>query len=114
MAEVLNIPLASTRSVRNATNESVHRTMNEQRERDAGYRDTQMKCECECFRAECGSNFQITIDAYETVRASGRTFIVAPGHQSGEEPILSATPTYLVIAKVGEQGSIAEMLNPRH
>jgi hypothetical protein len=100
--------------MRNATNESVHRTMNEQRKRDARDRDKQMKCECECFRVECGSNFKITLDAYEAVRASGRTFIVAPGHQSGDEPILSATPTYLVIAKLGEQGSIAELLNPRH
>ncbi|MCW2965270.1 MAG: hypothetical protein JWO17_2522 [Actinomycetia bacterium] len=100
--------------MRNATNESVHRTMNEQRERDAGDPDTQMKCECECFRVECGNSFQITIDAYETVRASGRTFVVAPGHQTVDEPILSTTPAYLVIAKLGEQGNIAELLNPRH
>jgi hypothetical protein len=87
--------------------------MNEQRARDAGDRDTQMKCECECFRVECGSNFQITIDAYESVRASGRTFVVTPGHEGDDEPILSATATYLVIAKTGEQGRIADMLDPR-
>jgi hypothetical protein len=60
--------------------------MNEKRERDAAHEDTQMKCECECFRGECASNFQITLDAYETVRANGRSFIVAPGHQSNDDP----------------------------
>jgi hypothetical protein len=87
--------------------------MNEKRERDAAHEDTQMKCECECFRGECASNFQITLDAYETVRANGRSFIVAPGHQSNDEPILSTTPTYLVIAKTGEQARVADMLDPR-
>ena len=87
--------------------------MNERQERKAASDDTLMKCECECFRVECASNFQITLDAYETVRANGRSFVVAPGHQSHDEPILSTTPTYLVIAKIGEQGRIAERLDPR-
>jgi hypothetical protein len=87
--------------------------MNERQERRAASDDTSMKCECECYRIECASNFRITLDAYEAVRASGRSFVVAPGHQTDAEPILSTTPTYLVIAKIGEQGRIAETLDPR-
>jgi hypothetical protein len=72
-----------------------------------------MKCECECHRVECGNSFQITIDAYEAVRTDGRRFIVTPGHQSGDELIISTTIAYFVIEKVGDQGRTAEELNPR-
>jgi hypothetical protein len=87
--------------------------MNERTEGRARHGDISMRCECECFRVECASNFEIALDAYEAVRANGRNFVVAPGHQSAEEPILSATATYLVITKIGEQGLIAETLDPR-
>jgi hypothetical protein len=109
----MRIALPSTRVTRNATNESVHRSMNERTEVRTAHPDGSMRCECECFRVECASNFQITLDAYETVRANGRNFVVAPGHQSDEEPVLSTTPTYLVITKVGAEGLIAETLDPR-
>ena len=36
-----------------------------------------MTSECECDRAECGHSFPITLAAYESVRASGRRFVVA-------------------------------------
>jgi hypothetical protein len=100
-------------ATRHATNESVHRTANERKERDAAHSDTAMKCECECFRVECASSFQITLEAYEAVRANNRSFVVAPGHQADDEPILATTPTYLVIIKTGEQGRIAATLDPR-
>ena len=87
--------------------------MNERQERKAADQDTQMKCECECFRLECASSFRIALEAYEAVRVSGRSFVVAPGHQTDDEPILSTTPTYLVIAKIGEEGRVAEALDPR-
>lgn len=87
--------------------------MNELREHQATPDDRSLKCECECFRVECGANFQITIDAYETARSSGRTFVVAPGHQSDDERILWTTATFFVIEKTGEQGRIADTLDPR-
>jgi hypothetical protein len=87
--------------------------MNELRESAAPDSATSMKCECECHRVECGNSFQITIDAYETVRTEGRRFVVTPGHQSDDEALISIMDTYLVIEKVGEQGAMAEELNPR-
>ena len=72
-----------------------------------------MSCECECHRAECGASFQVTIEAYEAVRADGRRFLVAPGHQTSDESIISTSDTYSVIEKMGDQGFIADSLDPR-
>jgi hypothetical protein len=107
------IARTSNRDTRNATNESVHRTMNEAHEKDSEAFAATMRCECECHRAECGNSFQITIADYEAVRAWARRFIVTPGHESDDESLVSRTEGYLVIEKVGEQGRIAESLNPR-
>jgi hypothetical protein len=95
-------------------NESVHRTMNELREKDALAAPTaSMNCECECSRSECNSGFQITIADYEAVRANGRRFVVTPGHEDEDEEIIATTPEYVVIEKLGEQGRIADSLKPR-
>jgi hypothetical protein len=99
---------------RHAMNESVHRTMNELREKDAlAALTASMNCECECWRSECNSGFEITIGAYEAVRASGRRFVVTPGHEDEDEKIIEKTPAYFVIEKVGEQGRIADSLHSR-
>jgi hypothetical protein len=72
-----------------------------------------MTSECECESAECSSSFAITLEAYEHVRASGRRFVVAPGHQHHDESIISIGPLFLVIEKQGLQARSAEDLNPR-
>jgi len=103
-----------THDARHAMNESVHRTVNELREKVALAASTvSMKCECECSRSECNSGFQVTIADYEAVRTSGRRFVVTPGHEEDDEEIIAKTPEYLVIEKVGEQGRIADSLRPR-
>ena len=103
-----------SRNVRQAVNESVHRTMNEQRERDALHDlAVSMRCECECLRAECGDTFDITINDYEAVRTNGHRFIVKPGHEGEDEAIISMTEVYFVIEKRGEQGRIADSLARR-
>jgi hypothetical protein len=107
------IPGPRTRDTRQAANESVHRTMNERRENAAPTLATSMRCECECFRPECGSSFEITIADYEAVRAEGRHFVVIPGHEGDDESIISRTESYFVIEKTGEQGRIADALDPR-
>ena len=103
-----------THDARHAMNESVHRTMNQLREKDALAASTaSMNCECECSRSECNSGFQITIADYEAVRSSGRRFVVTPGHEDEDEAIIAKTPEYVVIEKLGEQGRIADSLKPR-
>jgi hypothetical protein len=103
----------SHRDFRHAMNESVHRTMNEQRRRGNSPAATSMRCECECHRAGCGDSFVIAMDAYEAVRANGRRFVVTPGHQHESETIISTTEDYFVIEKAGEQGRISDSLKPR-
>jgi hypothetical protein len=98
----------SVRDLRHATNESVHRTANEHR-----HGREEMRCECECYRGECGSSFTVARADYEAVRAVGHRFLVAPGHESPEEIVVEATGEYVVIDKVGAQGAIADQLDPR-
>lgn len=106
-------PSGFTRDFRHAMNESVHRTMNEQRKKDISPTAASMKCECECHRAGCGTSFMITMDDYAAVRTNGRRFVVAPGHQHESELIVSKTAEYFVIEKAGEEGRIADELKPR-
>ena len=95
-------------------NSSVHRMMNERRETGAPYAAAgSLRCECECHRAECGKNFEMTRINYELVRAGARQFVVAPDHQLAEDLLISATPEYRVIEKVGDSGRVAQALNPR-
>ena len=75
--------------------------------------DGWVDCECECHRPECGTNFHITVADYESVRAAGRHFLVTPGHQHPDEIVVRAAATFLVIEKKGEQGRIADLLDPR-
>lgn len=106
---MLNAPMGAA----DATVASVHRTMNQRRQSLTATADASMRCECECHRVECCSSFPITTDAYETVRASGRRFVVAPGHQSRDESVFSTARLYVVIEKVGLLGRSAEALNSR-
>jgi hypothetical protein len=103
----------SSRDLRHATNESVHRTVNERRWDALSTPDVAMACECECHRAECGNNFNVTMIDYEAVRAHARRFLLAPDHQAPEESIISTSSAYWVIEKLGEQGVIADALDPR-
>ena len=87
--------------------------MNERRADAAQTEATHMRCECECFRAECGATFEIASTDYEAVRDNGRRFVVVPGHQSVTELVISETEHYLVIEKTGDQGVVSDELDPR-
>ena len=53
-------------SKRHSANASVHRTMNERRgSARLRFLPKSITCECECNRAECGHNIEITIADYE-------------------------------------------------
>jgi hypothetical protein len=79
-------------------NHSVHRTMNETRERAATAAcERLVNCECECHRAECGINFPVSIAAYHAIRALENQFVVAPAHLGKGESIVGNGSSYLVI-----------------
>ena len=88
--------------------------MNESRLKTASHTlGDSMRCECECHRVECASSFEITVGDYEGVRADGRHFVVTPGHESDDESIISMHDAFVVVEKLGEQGRLADALNPR-
>ena len=112
----MEVKVQASRDYRRATNESVHRTVNERRELAAllgPATDASLRCECECHRAKCGSSFIIRLIDYEAVRAVGTRFVVAPGHQSDEELLIASTGAFSVVEKTGEQAQISNELNPR-
>ena len=99
---------------RHSANASVHRTMNERRRSDGPrFLANSITCECECNRAECGHNIEISIADYEAVRAEARRFIVAPDHETRDELMICAGRGYSVIEKVGDPGDLAQALDPR-
>jgi hypothetical protein len=95
------------------TTASVHRTANDRTEQLTPDAES-LECECECDRAECNSGFEVEAGDYETVRKSGRRFMVAPGHEGLAEDLISTGETYFVIEKLGQQGRLADSLSRRH
>ena len=95
-----------------ATVACVHRSTNERRhELDAAGPGDSLRCECECRRIECFSDFRVVAETYDDVRAHSRYFLVAPGHQSPDEAVISRTQAYVVIEMTGMSGDAAEALS---
>jgi hypothetical protein len=74
---------------------------------------------CECPARDCTEIARVTADEYEEVRATGRTFLVVPGHEvTVVDGLTIARPVkkfegFSLMEKVGETGEIAEQLDPR-
>lgn len=69
---------------------------------------------CECARLDCKRTVELTPAEYEQVRAHPQQFLVLPGHERPEvETVIEATPTYVVVAKGGHAGAVAEASDPR-
>lgn len=100
---------------RAGANEALFREINEAIERGqwpgepepAGFR-------CECAQLGCTRILELTVEAYEGVRAHPRRFIVADGHeQPAVEDVVERAPGYLVVEKRDEAGEVAEATDPR-
>jgi hypothetical protein len=74
---------------------------------------------CECPKRECFEIARLTRQEYESVRASGNTFLVAPGHEVfAVEGVTTARlaqkfDAYSLMEKVGAAGERANELDPR-
>jgi hypothetical protein len=74
---------------------------------------------CECPNRDCTEIVRLERAEYEAVRANGRTFLVAPGHEvlkvDGVQiaRIVERCERYSTMEKVGEAGAIAEGLDRR-
>ena len=70
---------------------------------------------CECGKLGCNILVELTIPAYEAIRADPRRFFVVPGHEIPDvERVVIRRPEYLVVEKFGEAGEVAEAADPRH
>src|ERR1700688_2288316 len=92
-------------------NEAVFRDVNERIEKGhwPDPRDEPVAFRCECARLGCNMLVELTLRAYEHVRADPRLFVLLPGHEiSDVDRVVETHPEYLVVEKTGEAGQVAE------
>jgi len=74
---------------------------------------------CECPKRECFEIARLTRREYESVRAHGSTFLVAPGHEVCDVEdvtiarVVQRFDAYSLMEKVGDAGKKALQLDPR-
>jgi hypothetical protein len=96
-----------------ARNEAAFRKVNEAIERGRQTREGVVGFVCECGRLGCNEIIELTLSEYEAVRAHARRFAVRHGHQNDAEEVVKAHRRYLVVAKTGSAGDVAEFSDPR-
>ena len=91
-------------------NEAVFRDINERIE--SGHwpgDDKPAAFRCECASLGCNILVEMSVAAYERVRADSRHFLVVPGHEvAGAEVVIERHPGYVVVEKIGDAGQVAE------
>lgn len=101
------------RRERAAKNQSFFREINE-RIQDLAGNALSTTFICECLQESCSENVSMTLQEYEQVRKSSNSFFVLPGHELAEvEGTLEQTDRFLIVAKLGAGGRVAEHLDPR-
>jgi hypothetical protein len=68
---------------------------------------------CECDEESCTEVVLLRREEYEEVRADPKRFVVAPGHQGGDDRLLREEPGFTFIEKQGKEGELVEQLDPR-
>lgn len=102
------------RGRRVAENQSVFRQVNERVEELADGFDLKPAFVCECGRPDCAARLSVPVEEYERVRAHGRRFVVATGHERPEvEKVIDQGNGFLVVEKTGEAGEVADEEDPR-
>ena len=103
------------RNLRRARNEIFRRETNELLERDALRSITRtFDCICECSRSGCMTRLALSPSEYESVRAHGDWFVVAPGHEDPAiEVVVECLAGYVIVEKRGEAGEVARSTDPR-
>lgn len=99
-------------------NEAIFREVNEQIEslnRDQGTDAATLTVICECADGECAERLEISVAAYEKVRADARRYVIVPGHQLPEfESVVESADGYDVVEKrEGPAAALAEETDPR-
>ncbi|MBV9309396.1 MAG: hypothetical protein JOZ73_01110, partial [Solirubrobacterales bacterium] len=93
-----------------AANEAVFRELNEgiARGQWPGEEQESVGFRCECARLGCNTVIELTLPAYQDVRAHSRRFVIAVGHElPGAERVVQSSPGYSVVEKCDEAGELA-------
>jgi hypothetical protein len=102
------------RAHRLAENESTYRRVNERVEELADELELTPEFVCECGRDSCSERLALPVREYERVRAHGRRFLVASGHERPEvEKVIDEWPGWLIVEKIGGAGEAAAEQDPR-
>ena len=99
-----------------ASNEAVFREVNEgiQRGQWPGEQSEPVRFRCECARLGCNLLIELTLSAYEDIRAHPRRFMMIDGHQVPElERVVARLEGLVVVEKLDKAGEVAEAEDPR-
>jgi hypothetical protein len=111
-----------TTAARVARNEDAVRRVNERIIDTANELDANLRLLpfiCECPERDCTNVVRLTVEEYEEARSSGRTFLVAPGHEPTVVDgvtvarLVKTLGRFSLMEKIGETGEVAEQLDPR-
>jgi hypothetical protein len=109
--------LDDLRRMRAAKNQSLFRQVNERVEDIAQSFDLDMQhldFICECAHTDCVERLELSVGEYEAVRSAPTHFAVAGGHEIADvETVVERTSRYVVVAKLGVGGELANKLDPR-
>lgn len=99
-----------------ARTESVFREVNERIAEGAErFQADEAEFVCECADAGCTTRVEATLAEYESVRADGATFLLAPGHQDPRvEAVVAVGPDHAIVQKNDPQVEpLVRAMNPR-
>jgi hypothetical protein len=107
----------ATADERQGENEAFFRELNERLEQHAVEKRVAsgfFEIVCECSLETCTQRLRVTFTDYESVRKEETWFILAVGHADlGIERIVSATPEYDIVEKLGVAAAVATGSDPR-
>ena len=109
--------LNDVRRMRAAKNQSLFRQVNERVEDIAqsfNLDKQHLDFICECAHTDCVERLELSVGEYEAVRRVPTHFAVADGHEIAEvETVVERTSRYVVVAKLGVGGELAQKFDPR-
>jgi hypothetical protein len=109
--------LDDLRRMRAAKNQSLFREVNERVEdiaKSFNLDGQQLDFVCECAHTDCMERLGMSATEYEAVRRVPTHFAIAPGHEIADvEHVVERTSRYVVVAKIGVGGELAQKLDPR-
>jgi hypothetical protein len=102
---------------RKGENEAFFRELNERLEQhavDKRVASGLFEIVCECSLEACTQRLRVTFTDYESIRKEETWFILAAGHADlGIERIVTATPEYEIVEKLGIAAAVAADSDPR-